>query len=135
MPIAHSITRYTWILVTVILTAAVLINAVGDLFLSFQPELVLGSCFYGLVSVLSILVRFRMIYSGSKHLVSAAGIASAGIAAFALAGIFSPGAIATLIDASGAYLVLGIWLFGLDVIYREIEISRFGGAQEMNAGE
>lgn len=135
MPITPSTTKDIWIMTTGLLAAGVLTGAVADLFMSFRPGSADGPLFYALVSALSLMVRLRLRFSASRWLVSAAGISSAGIAAYALADILSPGANAELIDASGPYLLLGTWLLGLDTIYREIETSRLRNTPEITAGE
>jgi hypothetical protein len=135
MPITSSTTKEIWILTTGILAGGVLVSAATDLLMSFRPGFGHGAWFYGVVAALSILARFRLAFSDSARLVSAAGISSAGIAAFALADVFSPGASRELIDASGVYLLLGTWLLGIDAVYREIEIARLRQATESTAGE
>lgn len=118
MPITSSTTKDIWIMTTGLLAAGVFASAVGDLIMSSGSAC--RPVFYALVSALSLMARFKFCFNGSQRLVSAAGIASAGIVAFALADIFSPGASAELIDASGPYLLLGTWLLGIDAVYREI---------------
>jgi hypothetical protein len=133
MPITSSTTKEIWIMTTGLLAAGVLSSAVGDLITSSGS---IGSpVFYALVAALSLAARVRLGFGGGSRLVSAAGISSAGIAGFALADIFSPGASAELIDASGPYLLLGTWLLGIDTVYREIEISRLRNKPEITAGE
>jgi hypothetical protein len=133
MPITSSTTKDIWILTTGLLAAGLFASAVSDLLMSSGSAY--RAVFYALVAVLSLAVRLRVSFSDSARLVSAAGISSAGIAAFALADIFSPGASRELIDASGVYLLLGTWLLGIDAVYREIEIARLRQAMEITAGE
>lgn len=133
MPITSSTTKDIWIMTTGLLAVGVLASAAGDLIMSD-----VSTCrpfFYALVAALSLAARVRLEFGGGRQLVSAAGLSSAGITAFALADIFSPGASAELIDASGPYLLLGTWLLGIDTVYREIEISRLRNKPEIIAGE
>jgi hypothetical protein len=133
MPIKPSTTKDIWIMTTGLLAAGVVATAVGDLVMSTGSAC--RPAFYALVAALSLAARAKFSFNGSRRLVSAAGISSAGITAFALADIFSPGASVELIDASGPYLLLGTWLLGIDTIYREIEISRLRNTPEITAGE
>ncbi len=128
MPITSSTTKDIWILTTGLLAAAVLACAVGDLVMSSGSAS--RPVFYALVAALSLATRVKLHSTDGHRLVSAAGISSAGIAAFALADIFSPGASLELIDATGPYLLLGTWLLGIDSVYREIRKAddRIGSA-------
>lgn len=126
MPITSSTKKDIWILTTGLLAAGVLATAVGDLVTSSGSTS--RSVFYALVAALSLAARVRLEFGGGRQLVSAAGFTSAGITAFALADIFSPGASAELIDASGPYLLLGTWLLGIDTVYREITKADDHGA-------
>lgn len=118
MPITSSTTKDIWFMTTGLLAVGVLASAVSDLIMSD-----VSTCrpvFYALVAALSLAARMRLEFGDGRQLASAAGLTSAGITALALADIFSPGASAELIDASGPYLLLGTWLLGIDTVYREI---------------
>lgn len=132
MPISQPTLRYLWSLVTGGLSAFVLAAAVVDM---LQSGPGVTSSFYTAVSALSIIVRSRTLASPNRRLASAAGLASAGVTAFALADIFSPGATAGQIDASGIYLMLGIWLLMFDELYRELEFGQLKKQSGRTAGE
>jgi hypothetical protein len=111
--------RYIWVLVTGALASAILVVAIVDAF----NGSVLGNrvVVYAAVALLSLAIRTPLVTSQSSRLVTSAGISSAMLTAFALSDVYSVSASVALIQASGIYLMLGIWLLMIDMIYPEIE--------------
>jgi hypothetical protein len=119
--------RSLWSLATGSLSAGLFSVAVTDLFLAAPPTVSQGSAiFYLIAAVLLMMFRARAAFVPGWNSVIASGLLSALVTGTSLARIFMPGAAAEQVDASGIYLLLGLWMLMADTLYREIEIRRIG---------
>lgn len=132
MPIKPITMRYLWSVFTGILTTGVLVAAAIDTAFS-GISLAVGV--YAVAAAVSITCRWKSIKTTSWFPVAGAGISSAAIPGTALATIFTPGAELATVEATGIYLMLGIWILMIDMVYREIELGYFRKRWADTAGE
>ncbi|NTF18047.1 hypothetical protein G6L37_06490 [Agrobacterium rubi] len=84
---------------------------------------------------LSTLARGRSIIAVDWKLVAAGGMTSAAVTAGALTQLFAPDVESSVRDWAGYYLLIGVWLLMIDVVYREILLERIRRARDPEAGE
>jgi len=118
---------------TAVISAVALGIAISDILIGTGVTLI--GVLYVLNFAFSTLARGRSVLAADWKLVAAGGMTSAGVTAISLAQLFAPGVEASLKEWTGYYLLIGVWLLMIDVVYREVLLGRVRRKSETAAGE
>jgi hypothetical protein len=108
--------------VTGIIAAIGLGIALCDIATGNGPRL--ANVLFAIFFALSTTARGMSVNRRDWRLPCVAGLCSAAITALALVLAYAPGTTAAVREQSGSYLLLGIWLLMIDVVYREILLGQ-----------
>lgn len=118
---------------TGIIAAVGLGIAISDILIGVGVTLI--SVLYLVGFALSALARGRAAMATDWKLVACGGMTSAAVTAISLTQLFPQEADAAASEWTGSYLLVGVWLLMIDVVYREILLARIRRKRETAAGE
>lgn len=110
-----------WAVLTGIASACILMAAAADTLLA---DATLSSCIYGAAAAASVTLRWSAFSSGNRKSAIGAGMVNAAAAGYALATVFSPTTNAVVLDETGLYLMLLLWVLMADNLLREGDLRR-----------